>query len=746
MFKRLISFLVCFVFSLSDLQYVYALDFSVNQLPVPGTMVGQSLPFVSSTLKGLIINPQKPLELQFILDTGKGVQDTASLKEDADRLIKYFLAGLTIPENELWVNLSPYEKDRITTEALGKTALGRDLLAQDYILKQLTASLIYPEKDLGKEFWAKVYTKAQQKFGTTNIQVNTFNKVWILPDQAQIFETGMGAYVTKATLKVMLDEDYLAKKKHQEIQSASISSQIIRQIVLPEITKEVNEGKNFASLRQIYNAMILAKWYKETIANKLLDAQYTNKDKIGGIKISDPTIKEQIYQRYLQAYKKGVFNFIEDNETPDGTIVPRKYFSGGFTEMGMKLDRSGNEAMVRPDGAMLSIKVILNMLFGDRHGTQGSIYGVAEMKKIFQDAVKVPPSDHDIVSTIGRNYLSRFYTAIRRTLRAAIQHPITVYYPGSSTDIAHSLLCTDADTYIFVDWGDGAKYTIEYLIQKIIDKINEMGGQLIEKKINSNVAAEIVFKYRGRQRQLYFYYRIDAGNPKTLPKMVKKGFDVYLEKALGTGYTGGNTQKDYVLRTALPYMRKGGFIITDYRVRSLSNFEDDQRLNTVGILHGTNSNGTLANPISLFRYLTYYNSVDVNSRSLPISLNDALVKASQEGNRNYVKQLLASNKVDDDAKKAALSAARFHGYQEIIGMLVVAGADKAMLQTEQLVKNPNDLGGIDLNNIFIKRTGHVIQMQSNLAQLATIEQSGFEGFSPVITEVTFISSPFQLKE
>ena len=44
----------------------------------------------------------------------------------------------------------------------------------------------------------------------TNLPVNTFNKVWILPDQAQVFENGKGAFVTKSTLKVMLDEDYAA--------------------------------------------------------------------------------------------------------------------------------------------------------------------------------------------------------------------------------------------------------------------------------------------------------------------------------------------------------------------------------------------------------------------------------------------------------------------------------------------------------------------------------------------------------
>jgi hypothetical protein len=34
------------------------------------------------------------------------------LKQESDKLIKYFMATLAIPEKDLWVNLSPYEKDR----------------------------------------------------------------------------------------------------------------------------------------------------------------------------------------------------------------------------------------------------------------------------------------------------------------------------------------------------------------------------------------------------------------------------------------------------------------------------------------------------------------------------------------------------------------------------------------------------------------------------------------------------------
>ncbi|MDE2231501.1 MAG: hypothetical protein KGJ95_05500 [Candidatus Omnitrophica bacterium] len=374
MVRRLIVLLVCLSFILGNLQYAYALPgtaagggFSINQLPAPGAMVGVSAKFAPVALKGLVVDPQKPLELRFIVDTGSDAayaQAPATqqpVRAQIDRLVKYFLAGLTIPDGDLWVNLSPYEKDRIVPKTLGQTGLGRDLLAQDYILKQLTASLIYPERKLGEEFWSRVYAKAEKLFGTTNVPVNTFNKVWILPKEAQVFEHGNAVYVTKATLKVMLDEDYLALKNHRAVTnpSAGISSRIMRKIVLPEIEKEVNEGKNFAPLRQIYQALILAKWYKQTVQNGLLDAVYTDRRKTMGINLLDPAVKEQIYRRYLQAYKKGVFDYVKEVPARDGRAVPRKYFSGGTSFSGIKLETNGTAAQERPDGAMISATVDL---------------------------------------------------------------------------------------------------------------------------------------------------------------------------------------------------------------------------------------------------------------------------------------------------------------------------------------------------------------------------------------------------
>ena len=264
---------------------VYAQEFL---LPAPGVRVALSPEYNPALLKGLKVHPENPFKFDFILDQGDS-HAHANLKQEATRLIKYFLASLTIPEKDLWVNLSPYEKNRIVPESFGQTEMGRDLLAEDYMLKQITASLIYPEDEIGKKFWKHIYEEAYKKFGTTNIPVNTFNKVWIVPEKAVVYENAKAgtAYVVTSKLKVMLEEDYLSLQKHKIVRTdvASVGADIIRDIVIPELTKEVNQGKNFTQLRQVYNSLILATWYKKKIKESILEEVYEDKNKIAGVNI-----------------------------------------------------------------------------------------------------------------------------------------------------------------------------------------------------------------------------------------------------------------------------------------------------------------------------------------------------------------------------------------------------------------------------------------------------------------------------
>jgi len=122
-------------------------------MPPPGVRVSLSPEFSPPLLKGITIHQDNPLEFEFLIDQGDKAVPQDEKQDEYRKLVKYFLASLTLPEKDLWVNLSPYEKDRIIADNFGKTEMGRDLLSQDYVLKQITASLIYPEEQLGKTFW-----------------------------------------------------------------------------------------------------------------------------------------------------------------------------------------------------------------------------------------------------------------------------------------------------------------------------------------------------------------------------------------------------------------------------------------------------------------------------------------------------------------------------------------------------------------------------------------------------------------
>ena len=176
--RRILAITLTILMTFQQTAPVYARPLNASPsvpLPAPGEMVRPSAAYHPVTVKGLRVNAANPLQFDFIVDTGSATYLDEDLKTHSATLIKYFLTALTVPDDQLWVNLSPYEQDRIIPQNFAMTEMGRDLLSQDYLLKQLTASLMYPEEGVGQEFWARIYKKSQQLFGTTDIPVETFN-------------------------------------------------------------------------------------------------------------------------------------------------------------------------------------------------------------------------------------------------------------------------------------------------------------------------------------------------------------------------------------------------------------------------------------------------------------------------------------------------------------------------------------------------------------------------------------------
>ena len=307
-----------FVFAQSTATGAQAFSASVYNLPQPDKLIASSKHFSYPILRGIKINPDDPFRLDFIIDP----QDTKNVtREDTDKLINYFLACLTIPEDDLWVNLSPYESDRIISDQLSHTDLGKDLLGEDYVLKQLASSLTYPETTAGKQYWREVLGKNGSRAASAN-----FNKVWIVPDQAQVYEYGNFAYTGKMSLKVLTEEDYLAMQKNGGLSNKTVDA--FKTKILPLIDKEVNHGEHFARLRQIYNSFALAVWFKRKLGDSLFE-NYIGKNKVDGITLSDKNAKEKIYNLYVKAFEKGVYNYVKKEPVSPVKVTKRQYFSGG---------------------------------------------------------------------------------------------------------------------------------------------------------------------------------------------------------------------------------------------------------------------------------------------------------------------------------------------------------------------------------------------------------------------------------
>lgn len=395
-------------------------------MPAVGSMVQISNAFDPLIIKGLTIHPENPLEFSFLVDLGDTNYSETKIKDESQRLITYFMAGLTVPESELWVNLSPYENNRIIPDSLGQTAMGRDLLAQDYLLKQLTASLMYPEDELGDKFWTQIKQRVEALYGPgVDIPTNVFNKVWIMPESAEIYIHNTSVFLLGSRLQVMLEEDYVAARKaigadvaHMETAGELLGHQevaeVVREVILPAIEEEVNFGENFSTLRQIFNSIILASWYKDNLKETILGQIYADQNKLKGIDENDKQTNQQIYQKYLEAFEEGVYNYIREEYDPaKQQIIPRKYFSGGWLHDQAALLTHENTVVEGQYGQPLDAAVLQNF------GKAMTPEVVRKMKRVRAQLAQESAKTHTVESIAYQPLLSNIPKTIINNVEAS---------------------------------------------------------------------------------------------------------------------------------------------------------------------------------------------------------------------------------------------------------------------------------------------------------------------------------------
>jgi len=134
-------------------------------------LVFESEKFTPVLIRGLHAAKDNVGQINFVIDSGDVDVSSSFHKDEYFKSINYFKTALAVEEDNLWVNLSAYESNRMLPKELEGTEMGRDMLAQDCLLKQFTASLLHPDNYVGRQYWNEVYKKAEEIFGTVEIPI-----------------------------------------------------------------------------------------------------------------------------------------------------------------------------------------------------------------------------------------------------------------------------------------------------------------------------------------------------------------------------------------------------------------------------------------------------------------------------------------------------------------------------------------------------------------------------------------------
>jgi|GEM_PF-2088679 len=252
-----------------------------------------------------------------------------------------FVTGLTLPNNEFWVNLNPGQPNLIIDEQLGTTDVGRIMLESDLQMKRDFCNYSNPCANKTGEVFFSILMKKQnelvsecmKKFpgeieSAMNVGFKATTRHWIVPNKIYAYINGSGIYIINSTLNinsvpsseysypVLINQNSssLSKNCREELNKSAIEygqyyKEQEERLILPYVVTDVNQDERYEDLRNVYISLALAQWYKENIGSQadiFLDSiDSSNLTALQSLDLWSPT---EIWKNYVYSFKNGEFN------------------------------------------------------------------------------------------------------------------------------------------------------------------------------------------------------------------------------------------------------------------------------------------------------------------------------------------------------------------------------------------------------------------------------------------------------
>ena len=287
-------------------------------------------------------------------------------------------------------------------------------------------------------------------------------------------------------------------------------------------------------------------------------------NKVAGVNIDDPQEEHRIYERYLQAFKKGAYNYIKEEKDPvTQQVIPRKYFSGGedYTHLPIRIDRAMSIGPVQKAKNFLSLTVQIFKLAANRpqrlglyaYGTRfNADRSIAFIKKLGK--IKSPRSQEELWKLL---FLMEDEAKHRK------QGPL---YWKVVKQIADEII---------QDGGEKGA-----VVQNVINEL-ELGNQI--PRVNAQYHDELLYPALASAIEIYqsgfhpvYYrssYRVDKGEAFIYDLNTEEGRIKHVERAFKQSYAEG-------LAPAVASLDNQSLRL-QYAKRFLEEFSDSQGLETI---------------------------------------------------------------------------------------------------------------------------------------------------------------------
>jgi len=313
-----------------------------------------------STDSSGVVNFDLALEAQKSVEGNSGINPINSTLIGAIA----FMTGLAIPNDKFWVNLAPWEPDRIIDDELKQSEVGRIMLEADLQMKRDFSNYTNPcASEIGKEYWMFLDGKREilvqqcmRKFpgeikDRDNVYFRPVTRHWIVPDKVYAYTNGSEIYIINATLTIssdpVIDHAYflvnnqdvrtLSRGCQEELNRSAIEfSQYVKELsdsmILPYVVADVNHADKYEDLRNVYFALALAQWYKSCITSQR-DIFRQSLDSSGSSAFNGEGSWSpyEIWENYVHSFENGDYKCWENTtiETAKGIRTRSQLRSSG---------------------------------------------------------------------------------------------------------------------------------------------------------------------------------------------------------------------------------------------------------------------------------------------------------------------------------------------------------------------------------------------------------------------------------